>query len=299
MKFKKNNIDLLFELKEYTLFEESDLKIDGVGKQFLEQLSNKPYHIYCIVKKPRVKYNPERVHLSTRCILIPFDIYTSSGIKSVDIPMKNTSNSLNVHIDFDGCNEFIQIQMAGKWSPKIKASCLLDEFNREKSDQLEVLDYELLYVGKSFSSKGKKNVVSRLFGHEVIQNIYSDTLKMDPFSSIWFMVCDFHYYANISTLPSESPFNRTEFKNELSKGLSIKGDEKQKLVEASIINYFKPKYNKTFKDIFPSRKHASYSTAYRAELNKITVEFGITDLGRSIYTENIKRSPLHIYEYKF
>jgi len=295
----KNTTQLLFELKEYTLFEQTDISIDGVGKKFIEDLNKKPFHIYCVVKRPKILFNPKRLKITNESILIPFDIYTKSGIKSRDFSMQNLSKTVDVNVEFSEHNEFIQISSSSYEYPKIKASCFLDDFNKEYPDNNLDLDYELLYVGKSHSKNGEGNATDRIFGHEMIQKIYSDLRKSDPMASVWFMLCDFHYYSSLNFAPSLKRKPGNFVHNQMKKSLSIKGDEKQKLVEASLINYFKPEYNDKFKDNFPSEKHKSYSTVYGSKINAMSVEFGTQDIGRSIYTENTKRSNLHIYRYEF
>lgn len=288
--------DLLFELKNYILFEQNDIYLKDAGKEFLDKLSKEPFHLYCVLKKPKIKINEDRMGLSNGYFNIPFDIFLENGVKSFDIKLKseNKKNELNGRLYEN--SKFIELKFGNRMIFNGKASFLLDELNKQNPDLLDELDYEILYIGKAFSDKNPRNAVNRIFNHETVQRIYAETLDLNPNSTIWFMLCEFRYHSSIvprQSIPLEEALRLFQ------KSTSIKGDEKYKLIEASLINYFKPRFNDKFTTDFPSPKHQSYSTAYKINLNNIKVEFGITDLGRSIYSGSIPRSQLHIYSQSF
>ena len=68
---------------------------------------------------------------------------------------------------------------------------------------------------------------------------------------------------------------------------NAKFSEKQKInfTEAALINSFKPKYNKEFKNTFPSNRHIDYDECYKLDINGIMIELDLSEINRWLYSE--------------
>lgn len=112
-------------------------------------------------------------------------------------------------------------------------------------DTHEQLD--LLYIGKSNSKKNKYNIFSRLKSHSTISKIERDRILSNPGKETLIMITSFQSkmflkaQKNFGLILGESKWENYE----LIKNVHEK-QEMILLLEAILINYFKPSYNKEY-----------------------------------------------------
>lgn len=123
-------------------------------------------------------------------------------------------------------------------------------------------ELHVLYIGKAFGRKERRYARERLLNHESLQKILSDVncnkLNMD-IKLLLIKMKEFKVLTTLNQFSSNNmdndfiDFNKlNEFPNE---------EEFINLIEASLINKFKPKYNKEFtKGFVPDYKHTSYKS---------------------------------------
>lgn len=144
---------------------------------------------------------------------------------------------------------------------------------------------EILYIGKAHGNKNTRTVKDRLSSHSTVQKILSDSndLKIDydikvlVFSIIESKVATTLGDVSVSGL---SVADIDDFPNE--KNLIS-------LVEAKLINYFKPKYNQTFtKGGVPKLSDKSYSDYFIKHFNSMIIDF--RNLGEIFfYADNVEK----------
>jgi hypothetical protein len=72
--------------------------------------------------------------------------------------------------------------------------------------------------------------------------------------------------------------------------LEITPEQQVTLAEAALIRYFEPKYNKEYKDTFPTKRHSSYDECYKLDLNAISIEI---DGFYYLYSDKVASSIRH------
>lgn len=144
---------------------------------------------------------------------------------------------------------------------------------------------EILYIGKAHGNKNDRTAKERLSSHSTVQKILSDSsdlkinydIKVLVFSIIESKVATTLGDVSISGLSVEDIADFPNEKNLIS------------LVEAKLINYFKPRYNQTFtKGEVPKLSDKSYSDYFIKQFNSMTIDF--RNLGEIFfYTDKVER----------
>jgi hypothetical protein len=65
-------------------------------------------------------------------------------------------------------------------------------------------------------------------------------------------------------------------------------------IEAALIKYFQPSYNKASKDSFPNPAHSTYSECYDIDLNMVSVELHTQELRLRLWSDAVDPSWVHI-----
>lgn len=141
-----------------------------------------------------------------------------------------------------------------------------------------LLDLDVVYVGQSLDEGGVLG--RRLANHSTLQRILADTQKRSPHLEVWVVIMQFIGYNTMGALGPWSisvneadSFAHLENVHTTKLGLG----EVTALVEAALIRYFQPAYNKTFKYHFPKMLHTSYQSVYQLDFNSVGFEFETYD----------------------
>lgn len=144
---------------------------------------------------------------------------------------------------------------------------------------------EILYIGKAHGNKNIRTAKERLSSHSTVQKILSDSndLKIDydikvlVFSIIESKITTTLGDVSVSGLSVADIDDFPNDKNLIS------------LVEAKLINYFKPKYNQIFtKGEVPKLSDKSYSDYFIKHFNSMIIDF--RNLGEIFfYSDNVER----------
>ena len=59
-------------------------------------------------------------------------------------------------------------------------------------------------------------------------------------------------------------------------------------IEAALIKYFQPPYNKIYKDSFPNPAHSTYSECYDIDLNMVCIEMQTESVGLRLWSESVE-----------
>lgn len=279
---------IIMSLNEYFILQQTELE----NFEKLRKNNNIPnFNIYFILKRPKVTLNIEKTIISEKIITLEFIIQLKNNKEKRIIDLKNPFNSIDIKIDCSfPYSEFTILKDNNK--SYYKCGTFLDEIQRKIPIKDNELDYEVLYIGQSFDENGKRDAVDRLKSHSTLQKIYSDSISKNPDSDIWLMLCNFEK-TNIISLNGQinSITSDEEEEERIMNFFRNKISEKQEInyTEAALIKTFKPRYNKEYKNSFPSINHQSYDECYKLDINTIIIIIN-SDLNRNLYTSHKPRS---------
>lgn len=145
----------------------------------------------------------------------------------------------------------------------------------ENNEYLERTNLEVLYVGKSYGKKGSSSALKRLKKHEHLQTIYHNIINSAPHLEIWLILLPFDKQKQFSFLDANQNGNDSdilEFINSTSNPVFLREEIRINFTEAALINYFKPKYNVTYKYNFPMDSHKSYNECFEMPIDGVIFE---------------------------
>jgi hypothetical protein len=166
---------------------------------------------------------------------------------------------------------------------------------RRLNDELNAIGFEVLYIGQAYGKDGSRNALDRLLKHETLQKIslqgvpqgYRLNLLLLEIQPANRMITLFNPRAEINDQGTER----------ISKGLdklfSTSEAERITLFEASLIRYFQPKYNKEFKDSFPSTNMKVLADCYDKDFAALLAEICIDELPFKMFTSTIPPRQYH------
>ncbi len=166
----------------------------------------------------------------------------------------------------------------------------------------EDLDLEILYIGQSFSNSANYSIRKRLENHSTLQSIYAEAIKNFPTDEIWIGLFYFEQQSVLATsgMAGEIKVSSKEDKQHFERSLSHTVSDQQMVnyVEAALIKYFQPTYNKVFKKQFPSPAHSTYSECYDLDINTLAVVFASDCIGCRVYTDSRSPDIIHPAQFK-
>lgn len=236
-------------------------------------------HIYFICKRPALYFDPNIVYRNG--ILSGYLCYKKLGEEKrvkfeMPFPLLDGSNSVRVseypHREIQTLDEFGNIK---RFLPAYYIFLGLLK-HRGNPDFEEIL---ILYIGKAFGD-GSRNTYDRLKSHDTLQNILARNSYENPDDEV--VVFSFHFFpAEIYTYMdgkcTEENIISDERDTERVKMAIKKGISKEhqiSLVEAAAIRYFKPKYNKVYKDSFPGENLKVLEQCYQLDFSGLSVSVG-------------------------
>ena len=148
------------------------------------------------------------------------------------------------------------------------------------SAEHNAVDFKVLYIGQAFGESGSRNALDRLKKHETLQRIavtgipdgYSLTILMLAIEPANRLVTVFNPWAKDKSQGSE------RIKKGLDKLFGTNEAERTTLYEASLVRYFQPKFNKEFKNSFPSTNMKLLADCYDKDFATLVAEISIDEL---------------------
>lgn len=140
------------------------------------------------------------------------------------------------------------------------------------------LKSKILYIGQSYGKTGERNAIQRLASHSTLQRILADTLNRDIEKEIAVTLWEFipRLISSYDGISKKYLTSEEEDLDHMKKVFSAPplwiDNQIINITEAALINYFKPEYNKIFKNNFPDFAHKGYRFYYDYDYNAITVE---------------------------
>ncbi len=157
------------------------------------------------------------------------------------------------------------------------------------------LDFHVLYVGQAFGNAGSRNALDRLAKHETLQKIAIQGVPHGRRLSVLLV----KIMPATQLITCFNPFAKEH--DETGDRIDLGFDklygtteaERTTLYEASFIRYFQPKYNKIFKDSFPSTNMKSLADCYDKDIQSVVAEFCFDNFEYHLCSDVIAKSIYH------
>lgn len=261
-----------------------------------EKIDPYQYHLYSILCGDKVYFDDKETKIDRdtfgnyglRVVFFSFD--EQNNRKRYELPflidvLKSANNKVDyskVRVEIVYPNELLKIHNDNK---TYNADCGKDASTITVSAQdlffanvdlfWKEIRLRVLYVGQSYGSDGKRTAFTRLSSHSTYQKILNDLQEKYPNKALFIYLMEINYSLMTSIDPLQDTLkndaeDRTHFEK-ITCNLPI---ERQviNITEAAIINYFKPEYNKMYKENFPDEKHNGYRQYYDLDYNALTIE---------------------------
>lgn len=174
-------------------------------------------------------------------------------------------------------------------SGKVVNHPTLEEIRNKLIDETNAFDYGVLYVGQAYGKNGARNIIDRLRNHEKLLQIisqYQDTeyrvqiIGLSIKNAGKLITC-FNPWAKNPEFDSERIKSGLDFISNLTERQEVS------LYEASLINYFKPKYNVIYTKKLTGTNKTLLRQCYDKDISCILAELDL-DLYYRWYSSEIK-----------
>ena len=157
--------------------------------------------------------------------------------------------------------------------------------------------FDVLYIGQAFGKAGERAALDRLEKHETLQKV---SLQVGAPPSKQLTVLLLEVIPANRMLTTFNPFARDLSKGKeriragIDKLYGTTEKERVALYEAALIRYFQPRYNKDFKDSFPSTDLKVLKDCYDKDFSSIIAEINFDDLPWDLKSDQIAPAHSHI-----
>lgn len=212
-------------------------------------------NIYLIVRRPRVYLQPESFSLSGRTVTGNFLVRRAQGMVAVPFVYEIPESSIpadvpivDVAIAVNGA-AMVAITPCGK--QMMSASVIIAASEHELADEDTAM--EVLYVGQGIGRTRARTALDRLQCHSTLQRILADTLTNFYEHEVLLLLYRFEHGRTVVSnggdfnVDAQADDNADLAHFKRLQGVRLKRHEVVSLVEAGLINYFKPYYNSLLK----------------------------------------------------
>ena len=247
-------------------------------KEF-EEVSKK-CHIYFIGLTPRVFL--EDVEQAGQMILLKFKV----GDDPVEVKSKLPDGSSLV-------KEGQLFRVLGKNGEEYE----MDDLDMAQAIKLEhPVHFDVLYIGQAYGKTGERAALDRLEKHETLQKI-SLQVGAPPGRQLTVLLLEVISANRMLTTFNPFAMDLSKGKERIRAGIDkfygTTEKERVALYEASLIRYFQPRYNKDFKDSFPSTDMKVLKDCYDKDFSSIIAEINFDNLPWELKSEQVPAAHSH------
>lgn len=235
-------------------------------------------HIYIIGEQPKIEIIRSFSEKGYFCIEI--NVYSRDDADIIKLPIPDGYT-------FYTCDSYncIRNNDNGKI---IRPS--LDDILNNFARQIEPIPFYIKYIGQAYGANGKRNVIDRLKKHEKLQQI--SLTEKDDDKDLQIITLELAEHQLISHInPFAQDTGKNTFDNRVNMGLDKLNNtlesELVTLYEAAFIRYFQPKYNKHFKNNFPSTNIRILQDCYKKDFQSLVAEISFDNFFYSLYSDFI------------
>ena len=216
-------------------------------------------HLYFICRKHKFRFVPECLWFDDKTLKLGFELLCyNNSIKSEGVLYEYgqyfpEAIGFSIH---DKYKSKLVVHYPNNSSVTIPIEHIFPFFDAMNdlnsfSDR-DIIDYEILYIGKSVGNNELSNASARIKRHEKLIEILSDTLENHPYYEIFIILASIQAPYNIAVSSAEYTDNILIKNNSLdSLKCLAKSHDKKKVVNlmvACLIKYFEPRYNELMKN---------------------------------------------------
>ncbi|UXX77785.1 hypothetical protein N7E81_10425 [Reichenbachiella carrageenanivorans] len=291
---------LLSFLDPFQILHSGDIK--GYIEELKENNSKDQSNIYFILRRPKICLIPESFKTQGTLVSMDFEVWNKRDrlilTSQMNFPMMQGKISMESEYPF---TKFKLVDTQGN-SISSRPTSIIGNSNQEIGEFQFLLDYEILYIGKSYGTDGNRNSLDRLVNHETYQQILTDSMNDHPDKEVFVLIGNFAQKYFMVSLPYEQyPENDNEemqqhfFNNS---GLNISESQLISVTEGMLIRYFSPEYNEKFKEIFPSKSHVSYSKLFDMNVRALALEVITGHEQTNFFTNKTGRLKKHFQNFE-
>jgi hypothetical protein len=277
---------LVIPLDRTMLVEPRALRVENIAPA-LQQYADS-CHLYMIGHRPMTCIDPRATSVEGDVISARFISRVASEEAIVECTWTHPGLKDGAEIDSPWPHNIVRIlNSSGHQVLRRNASVLLAQavaFLDSPADRLLVdiqfLDLEVEYVGKSFGKRGERSAFTRLQSHSTLQRMMAELPRDEE---LWIVLLDGSTYTVLTSMVPQGQRGdaadqeddariETMFDSPLSDAAITD------IVEGSLIKYFQPRYNVQLKESFPDRRARPLAEAYARDLNLIGFELDTWDL---------------------
>ncbi len=240
-------------------------------------------HIYMIGLIPLVK--PEEARQEGRSLVLTVSILGNKY--NLVWPLPDGAN-----VKSSGEYYFVEDQDGRRFSPSQKMI-----FER-LGNTSEPITFDVQYIGQAYGKSGSRNAIDRLLKHETLQkislqgipegyNLSIVLLEIQPANQLFTV---FNPWAE----KKDDDESAVRIKAGVDKMFNTSEKEQVALYEASLIKYFNPKFNKIFKDSFPSTNLKVLQDCYEKDFSAVIAEICFDNLPFRLCSDAVKPILYHI-----
>lgn len=281
---------LNFYSKEIICIHTTDL----YNKELTEQLKQFNYHHYLIVKKPRILI--KKIKRKRNNCIVFFKFLSKRIIKykvTINIPNDEIKKIENNKDSF-----ILEGNESGQVIKETAFNCFYETIAKNPLPKKKYLDCELLYVGQAYGTDGERTAIDRLLEHKTLQRILIENQNNQK-EDIMIILMNF----GTNLINNNNPFNKDFPQFDLDASLKhiediqnnpVSDAQKTTIIEASIIRWFEPKYNKEYVENFPKPNQKSYSEGYDKDVNNFLCAIDTSTIGCRLFTKKRKSKEIHV-----
>ncbi len=252
-------------------------------------------HIYIIARHPRIFFDPKSLKIEKETFSGIIFIQKPGHLDKVEFS-ERLSVGEDAKIECPYPHTIFEVKGGKKWF-KMRAANFISFLDPPKN----FLDLEVLYVGQAYGNDGEGTIQERIVKHSTLQSIYSKTIDMNPDQEVWIILCSFDINLLISMDGITKAYTTTSEEDEAHTKMVLNApiSEQQEVnfVEAAMIRYFEPEYNKIFKNTFPNPAHSTYKQCYDLDLNSIAVTIDTESIKARLYSRKAVSEPVHSFDF--
>lgn len=166
--------------------------------------------------------------------------------------------------------------------------------------EYEALTFDVQYVGQAFGQDGSRNALDRLTKHETLQKI--SLTGVPEGYRLEILLLAIQPANTMITIINPFATDKSDSEARISAGLDklygTSEKERISLYEAALIRYFQPKFNKEFKDSFPSTNLKVLQDCYEKDFLALVAEIVFDRLPYRLCSATVppKREHLALYD---
>ena len=291
---------LLLVSSRFILIPAHQINSGGLMQDGAKDISDK-CHIYLICRKPSLYYDPKYFFFDKNSGSVAGRIaYRKNGIEN-SVPflgrIELVDGAVDVKLDGYPHREFKTIDCNGNSTRSFPALLVVME-NKLHLNNRDLSCLDVMYIGQAFG-QGDRSALDRLKSHSTFQKILADAQYGYPDDEVILLGFEYEEIRVIMHLDGINPAKHREDGGRFFNIRNNPPTEQQvvSLVEAGLIRYFQPEYNKIYKNNFPDNTYKILEACYKLDFSGLVVEIDTTELSLTLGSGVVEESDHHVCKY--